>query len=152
MHHHPRMKLVRRLLGSAFRIANTNMGAFGGPTTTPTIIAGNISEIKMLERQLSDDDVVRIKLAAGEEGLVDRDPITRVVSGRKALEGSQAYPAAYGVAVKDVFKKWQRNATTIDSSDDEHDDEVRDPDDLWEDAGLDVVCRWLGVPCDRMLC
>ena len=147
MRFHPRVKQIKRVLGDRWRLAHTHMGAFGGPTEKATILHGDAPYLSKLQRSPTPDDYARF--ASEDHEMVTRSQ-SGAFSGGKDLKDSQAYPAEYAENVIDLFAEHLGSADYVESdSDVEILDEEAVEADAWEDAGLDEVCAWLGIPSHR---
>ena len=148
MYLHPRMKQVAAWFGDQWTEIRTHMGAFGAPTPKPTALYSGNSWVKKLQRTLTSE---QIKSMDPDVEMSVRDEMTGQVTGGKDLKSSQAYPVNYGLEVQEAFSQHDMEIDTSSEASASTVDEQLCVEDLWLDAGMEELCRWVGVPYDRLV-
>ena len=146
MCHHPRMAQVKNVCQSSWRHVHTWMGAFGARTPKSTRIWSASDAVYGLHRTLSAEQ----KFDSTGVATVSS---SGAVSGGPDLKGTQEYPEGYGQAVAQAWAQARKHKLQLQGdADPESDDETAaDPEDLWEDAKLDSLAAWCGVPHDKLI-
>ena len=147
------MVQLREVVGEAWNVAHTYMGAYGAETKKGTRLWSNRSCVHKLKKKLPEDCAKSKDLATVDErrkklGL----PCVTGVKG--VLKGSQAYPKAYGQAVVKVYKEERLQiAVLADTLEEEHfrEDWTPQHNDLWEDAWAQEIMTSIALPMDQLV-
>ena len=152
---------IKTELASFWAEMFTWLGAFGHDTCKPTQLIGNRRWLLKLQRHLTKAQLADLLPDAGVHHLpCDPATLRPRVKGASGLKSSQAYPADFGRAVRDL---WKENEEGIMQSfqDEVISDEEEVPWGLWQQSAANIS-RWsdlrlsdvvdlVGVPTDRPL-
>ena len=133
------------------------MGMYGASIKKPTFLYSN--SFFMLDKLHRKLDASLDNTWNNENAVTHLMPLagstSARVSGNTGLKSSQAYPVAYGHAVRDGWVECRDNDMFQPDSDAESisDDEYFARERIWQwgDADFAGVCKFLGISADRLL-